>query len=145
MVKVGLFAKALPSLGGNRALVDSAGELLVHFTVPFIVMTAFALGMYVWVDDALHYRCVPTDFTSSNVLDNEYYSIYGYKFFWTPYNNAYCGATYVSLFASSVTRLLLIILQPSQTGLVTKASPVNVQMTVSVASWATSRRPGEPS
>ncbi len=95
MIKIGIVTKHIPSLGGNKSLVNAALDLLAHFSVPLIVMTAFALGMHVWIKDSLQYRCVPDGTSMSAIVSNLYFTTYGIAFFFSPYNNEFCGDTYV--------------------------------------------------
>lgn len=56
------------------------------------MMLAFALAMHVWVNDALSYRCVPNGRSIPALAGDPYFRIYGISFFFSPYNNDFCGA-----------------------------------------------------
>lgn len=59
----------------------------------FLIVSSLGLGMLFFglIYDQLSYRCVPTDFTDSNVLSNSYYVDYGVAYFYSPFNVDYCG------------------------------------------------------
>lgn len=68
-------------------------QMLFLATVTFFTMAvACAFITNVLVEDALEYRCVPTNFSAPEVQSNEYYQTFGDDYFTSRFNTLLCGS-----------------------------------------------------
>lgn len=87
--------KFLPSVMYQGKVLPSIYDLLLNIIIPALTLVVFALVTNALIGQSLQYRCVPSsndDTLHENVVDNEYYKIYGIDYFYSQYNSMYCGS-----------------------------------------------------
>ena len=86
--------KFLPSVVYQGKVLPSIYDLLLNIIIPLLTLVVFALTTNSLVGASMQYRCVPISNGDlhDNVLDNEYYKIYGIDYFYSQYNSVYCGS-----------------------------------------------------
>lgn len=80
-----------------EAITLSTRDFLLNLLMLSIILSSLAVLFYAIVYDNLTKRCVPSDLTSPNVLNNVYYREFGESIFYTAYNTVLCGFKYVTI------------------------------------------------
>lgn len=69
-------------------------DLILNVVIPIASLIVYSLLSYGLVGSALQFRCVPIDLLNPNVATNPYYQAYGMDYFYSEYNNLFCGYRY---------------------------------------------------
>jgi hypothetical protein len=91
IIRVVKVVQFLPRLTFDGSVLPQTYDLVLNLVFPSTAMLGFSLLAHLLIGDKLKYRCVPVDFNSDNVLNNEYYQDYGVNYFKSQYNVEFCG------------------------------------------------------
>ena len=75
-----------------ESVVQSGLEILSNMFMLIFLQFVFAAVGCAWIGNALDFRCVPTDYTNANVVNDPHYIAYGASYYTSKYNYAFCGA-----------------------------------------------------
>lgn len=80
-----------PPTSEQGHIIPAVYDLVVTAVIPLLALVAFCMMSFGLVSNSILYRCVPSDLTSPNVLDNPYYQEFGLDYFYSQYNVDFCG------------------------------------------------------
>ena len=81
----------LPRLTFDGTILPQTYDLILNLVFPCTAMIGFSLLSHLVIGDSLQYRCVPSNFNGTNVLNDALYQEYGVNFYYSEYNVAFCG------------------------------------------------------
>ena len=74
-----------------ESVLQSAAEIGANMLMLVLIQFVFAAVGCAWIGNALAYRCLPTDYTNANVVNDPHYIAYGASYYTSKYNYAFCG------------------------------------------------------
>eukprot|EP01038_Epipyxis_sp_PR26KG_P011591 gene11591-15525_t len=83
--------KLMPYMASKEVVLPPHTALYLNLVIPMIALVGYSFVSHSLVGNKLSFRCVPTNFSSPSVYNNTLYLNYGVDYFYSSYNQNFCG------------------------------------------------------